>query len=81
MEDKSMENENDVLSREKLRKHMKLLQDLLNEAPTLGSGGRFKALKGKLAAKGATNPGALAAYIGRKKSILATWKSAFTHSL
>lgn len=33
----------------------------------LGSGKRFKALKSKLAAKGATNPGALAAYIGRKK--------------
>ena len=35
--------------------------------PKLGSGGRFRQLKGKLAAKGATNPGALAAYIGRKK--------------
>lgn len=35
--------------------------------PKLGSGARFKQLKGKLAAKGATNPGALAAYIGRKK--------------
>lgn len=35
--------------------------------PPLGSGARFKALKGQLAAKGATNPGALAAYIGRKK--------------
>lgn len=35
--------------------------------PRLGSGARFKALKGKLAAKGARNPGALAAYIGRKK--------------
>jgi len=35
--------------------------------PKLGSGGRFKALKAKLAAKGATNPGALAAYIGRRK--------------
>jgi hypothetical protein len=33
----------------------------------LGSGARFKALKGKLARKGATNPGALAAWIGRKK--------------
>jgi phage head maturation protease len=33
----------------------------------LGSGGRFKALKAKLAAKGASDPGALAAYIGRKK--------------
>lgn len=35
--------------------------------PPLGSGQRFKALKGKLASRGARNPGALAAYIGRKK--------------
>lgn len=33
----------------------------------LGSGKRFKSLKRKLARKGARNPGALAAYIGRKK--------------
>jgi hypothetical protein len=33
----------------------------------LGSGARFKALKKKLAGKGARTPGALAAYIGRKK--------------
>lgn len=33
----------------------------------LGSGKRFAALKKKLAAKGASKPGALAAYIGRKK--------------
>ncbi len=34
----------------------------------LGSGARFAALKGKLASRpGVTNPGALAAYIGRKK--------------
>jgi len=32
-----------------------------------GGGGRFAALKKKLAKKGAYNPGALAAYIGRKK--------------
>ena len=35
--------------------------------PKLGTGARFKALKAKLAAKGAHDPGALAAYIGRKK--------------
>ena len=35
--------------------------------PKLGSGTRFKALSTKLAAKGASNPGALAAWIGRKK--------------
>jgi hypothetical protein len=33
----------------------------------LGSGKRFASLKGKLARRGAKNPGALAAYIGRKK--------------
>lgn len=35
--------------------------------PKLGTGTRFKNLKKKLARKGARNPGALAAYIGRKK--------------
>lgn len=35
--------------------------------PKLGTGKRFKALKGKLAKKGAKDPGALAAFIGRKK--------------
>ena len=36
--------------------------------PKLGSGARFKALKNKLAKQsGVTNPGALAAAIGRKK--------------
>lgn len=35
--------------------------------PPLGSGGRFAALKRKLASQGAANPGALAASIGRKK--------------
>lgn len=34
----------------------------------LGGGGRFAKLKGELAAKkGVSNPGALAAYIGREK--------------
>lgn len=36
-------------------------------APKLGTGARFTKLSGQLAAKGATDPGALAAYIGRKK--------------
>lgn len=37
-------------------------------APKLGSGARFAALKAKLAAKGkVSNPGAVAASIGRKK--------------
>jgi hypothetical protein len=35
--------------------------------PKLGSGKRFKSLKGKLSRKGVRNPGALAASIGRKK--------------
>ena len=36
--------------------------------PKLGSGARFKALKGELAGrKGVTNPGGLAAFIGREK--------------
>lgn len=35
--------------------------------PKLGTGARFKKLTGQLAAKGATDPGALAAAIGRKK--------------
>lgn len=36
--------------------------------PKLGSGGRFAALRSKLShEKGVTNPGALAASIGRKK--------------
>ena len=38
-----------------------------NKKAPLGQGGRFAAMKKSLAAKGATNPGALAAYIGRKK--------------
>ena len=39
----------------------------LAKAP-LGSGGRFKALEGSLMKRGgATDPAALAAYIGRKK--------------
>lgn len=33
----------------------------------LGTGERFSKLKGELASKGAKNPAALAAYIGRKK--------------
>lgn len=35
--------------------------------PELGSGKRFASLEKSLASKGAKNPGALAAYIGRKK--------------
>lgn len=35
--------------------------------PKLGSGERFKKLKETLSKKGAKDPGALAAYIGREK--------------
>ena len=35
--------------------------------PKLGTGARFRALVRKLRARGAKNPRALAAYIGRKK--------------
>ncbi len=35
--------------------------------PKLGSGERFQALKNQLAQKGASSPGGLAAFIGRKK--------------
>lgn len=38
-----------------------------NKKAPVGSGGRFAALKSKLGGKGVKNPGALAAYIGRKK--------------
>ena len=39
----------------------------VSRAAKLGTGARFAALKSSLAAKGASNPGALAAFIGRKK--------------
>lgn len=39
----------------------------MKKLPKLGSGKRFSELKGKLGSKGAKNPGALAAWIGRKK--------------
>jgi hypothetical protein len=35
--------------------------------PPLGSGQRFSNLENKLAHRGVRNPGALAAYIGRRK--------------
>ena len=38
-----------------------------NPKAPLGQGGRFAALKQSLAKNGASDPGALAAYIGRKK--------------
>lgn len=38
-----------------------------NANAPLGQGGRFEALKRNVSSKGAKNPGALAAYIGRKK--------------
>jgi phage head maturation protease len=41
--------------------------DVSRAAPKLGTGARFAKLKKSLASKGASDPGALAAYIGRKK--------------
>lgn len=40
---------------------------MADKKPKLGSGERFKALKSELAKKGAKDPAALAAAIGRKK--------------
>jgi len=39
----------------------------VGKKPKLGSGKRFKALESGLKKKGASNPSALAAFIGRKK--------------
>lgn len=39
----------------------------MKKKPPLGSGARFAALKSELARTGARDPGALAAFIGRKK--------------
>lgn len=39
----------------------------MDKMPKLGTGKRFEKLSKSLAAKGAEDPGALAAYIGRKK--------------
>lgn len=46
-----------------------ILNDVTTKAkkPKLGTGARFAQLKTKLGNQGATNPGALAAYIGRQK--------------
>lgn len=40
---------------------------MARKMPKLGTGERFKKLTGQLRKKGAENPKALAAYIGRKK--------------
>lgn len=39
----------------------------MDKKPKLGTGKRFDNLEKSLSAKGASDPGALAAYIGRKK--------------
>lgn len=46
---------------------MAVKHELGGKKPKLGTGARFKALKGKLSKKGIKDPGALAASIGRKK--------------
>ena len=50
-----------------------------NAKAPLGEGGRFAALENKLASKGARNPGALAAFIGRKKYGKAKFQSLSKH--
>ena len=40
---------------------------LIGRKPPLGSGERFRALEAQLAARGARDPAALAAWIGRRK--------------
>jgi hypothetical protein len=50
-----------------LNKGLRHRKAMAARKPKLGSGARFKKLKGKLSKRGASNPGALAAYIGRKK--------------
>ena len=48
--------------------------------PPLGSGARFAALKSSLASRpGVSNPGALAAFIGRKKYGKAKFQSLAAH--
>lgn len=50
------------------RQKFTTMNDGGKKKPKLGTGDRFAALKARLAArKGVTNPGALAAAIGRKK--------------
>ena len=52
-----------LYSRYSMKKHKKH-----SKKPSLGSGGRFQALKSTLGRRpGVTNPGALAAWIGRRK--------------
>lgn len=46
---------------------MASLKEEAMKRPPLGTGERFRRLKSKLAKRGARNPGALAAWIGRKK--------------
>ncbi len=50
------------------KKNMVTKREDVRPTPKLGTGGRFAALKSKLAGKkGVTDPGALAATIGREK--------------
>ena len=46
-----------------------------HKKPKLGTGERFKTLKRKLKKKGAKNPAALAAFIGRKSLAKRRWPS------
>lgn len=52
---------------------------MADKMPKLGTGKRFKKLTAQLAAKGATDPGALAAYIGRRKFGAAKFRKLSAH--
>lgn len=49
-----------------MAKYPRQTKTIMNK-PKLGTGARFRNLTAKLAAQGAKSPGALAAFIGRKK--------------
>lgn len=50
-----------------MERDLRVSRGVIMKMPKLGSGGRFKLLSRKLEKKGAKNPKALAAWIGREK--------------
>tara|TARA_Y100000310_G_scaffold326021_1_gene390357 strand:- start:332 stop:556 length:225 start_codon:yes stop_codon:yes gene_type:complete len=56
-----------MVSRASIRQQVMKAPKKKKRKPKLGTGKRFKALTTKLSKKGAKNPKALAAWIGRKK--------------
>jgi hypothetical protein len=59
--------ETELLKDPKKTKRTEVAKDVIQEKAKLGSGERFKKLSGELKKKGAKDPDALAAAIGRKK--------------